>query len=124
MDEDGGQGQSDWTPKRIALSLCLFLVAGLFEIGGGYLMWIGMRNKVYPALSISAGALILIAYGVVPTFQPLDSFGRTFAVYGGFFIVLSYLWAIVVDGFTPDKGDIIGSIVAIAGVSIAWFWPR
>lgn len=113
-----------WTPSKIALSITLFLVAGLFEIGGGYLVWIGIRNKVLPRVTITLGALVLIAYGVIPTLQPLDSFGRTFAVYGGFFIVLSYVWAAIFDGFKPDAGDYIGSALAIVGVCIAWFWPR
>jgi drug/metabolite transporter superfamily protein YnfA len=43
---------------------------------------------------------------------------------GGVFIVLSYSWGYVVDGFMPDLGDIIGSVFALAGVALAWFWPR
>jgi drug/metabolite transporter superfamily protein YnfA len=114
----------EWNSSNIALSIGLFIIAGLFEIGGGYLMWIGLRDKVFPALCITFGAMVLVVYGIIPTFQPFGSFGRTFAVYGGFFIVLSYVWAAVVDGFRPDKGDIIGATIAIIGVCIAWFWPR
>lgn len=113
-----------WSPGNIVLSIALFLIAGLLEIGGGYLVWIGLRNKFYPAICIPLGSLVLIAYGIVPTFQPLDSFGRTFAVYGGFFIALSYMWAAIFDGFRPDMGDIVGGVVAVVGVCIAWFWPR
>lgn len=50
------------------------------------------------------GALVLIGYGFVPTAQPVDSFGRIYAVYGGFFIILSYLWGWAVDGDRPDTG--------------------
>lgn len=50
------------------------------------------------------GALVLVAYGFVPTAQPVDNFGRVFAVYGGFFIILSYLWGWALDGDRPDKG--------------------
>ena len=50
------------------------------------------------------GALVLISYGFVPTAQPVDNFGRVFAVYGGFFIILSYLWGWAVDGDRPDTG--------------------
>ena len=111
-------------PLQVFLSLCLFLIAGLFEIGGGYMVWIGIRNKNQPILFISLGFVALMAYGVIPTFQPLDSFGRTFAIYGGFFIVLSYCWAAIFDGMKPDLGDYIGSAIALIGVCVAWFWPR
>lgn len=113
------------TPLNIFFSLCLFIIAGILEVGGGYLVWVGMRNqKQPPALFISLGFIALMLYGVVPTFQPLDSFGRTFAVYGGFFIVLSYTWAMIFDGMKLDLGDYIGCSLALVGVCIAWFWPR
>jgi small multidrug resistance family-3 protein len=70
------------------------------------------------------GCLVLIAYGFAPTLQPMTSFGRIFAVYGGFFIVLSYLWGYVFDGMVLDMGDYIGAGISLAGVCIAWFWPR
>ena len=49
-----------------------------------------------------------MAYGVVPTLQPLEDFGRTYAVYGGVFIVFSYAFARIVDGFKLDVGDYVG----------------
>ena len=36
-------------------------------------------------------AVILILYGIVPTYQP-SHFGRVYAAYGGWFIILSILW--------------------------------
>jgi len=43
----------------------------------------------------------------------VDSFGRVYAVYGGFFIVLSYVWAYIFDNFKPDIGDYVGTSIAI-----------
>jgi small multidrug resistance family-3 protein len=120
---DGGHSVR-WKIPMILFSLTLFLIAGLFEIGGGYLVWIGIREKKNPYLFIPLGCLILVGYGFIPTLQPLDSFGRIFAVYGGFFIVLSYLWSYVFDNMKLDTGDYVGSAVALAGVCICWFWPR
>jgi small multidrug resistance family-3 protein len=114
----------EWKISVILFSLALFIIAGLFEIAGGYLVWIGIREKKNPYLFIPLGCLILIGYGFIPTFQPMDSFGRIFAVYGGFFIVLSYLWAYIFDNMKLDAGDYIGSAVALAGVCLCWFWPR
>ena len=59
-----------------------------------------------------------------PTLQPLSDFGRLYAVYGGIFIALSYMWGVRFDGLRMDRGDVIGSIVALLGVGIALFWPR
>jgi small multidrug resistance family-3 protein len=103
-------------------SLSYFLIAGLFEIGGGYLMWLWLREGKdlwYGVL----GALILVLYGIVPTWQPAH-FGRTYAAYGGIFIVLSLLWGWKVDNIAPDKFDIIGGFIALVGVLIIMYWPR
>ena len=71
----------------IARSLFLFVLAGLCEIGGGYLMWLWMRDGRGIWFAV-LGALVLILYGIIPTFQPAN-FGRVYAAYGGIFIVLS-----------------------------------
>jgi small multidrug resistance family-3 protein len=64
-------------------------------------------------------------YGFMPTWQPpAAGFGRVLAVYGGFFIALSYAWGWAVDGSRPETGDLVGAAVALTGVALAWFWPR
>jgi drug/metabolite transporter superfamily protein YnfA len=107
----------------IAKILGLFVVAGLAEIGGGWLVWEYMRDSK-PYWYAIVGSCILILYGFIPTFQPINQFGRLYAVYGGIFIAMSFAWSAVFDGFVPDKGDIIGSGVALAGVLLILFWPR
>mgnify|MGYP000598419820 CR=1 FL=1 len=105
------------------LSIFYFILAGIAEIGGGYLVWLYMRDDKSP-LYLLAGAIVLILYGVIPTFQPETSFGKVYAAYGGVFIALSILWGYYVDGITPDRYDIIGSIVSIIGVLIIMYYPR
>lgn len=112
-----------WTAGKIALSLFLFFVAGLAEIGGGWLVWQAIREHKGWYLAV-IGGIVLFLYGVIPTFQPIDNFGRVYAVYGGFFILLSYLWGWVVDKSRPDLGDWVGTGIAVAGVLVAFFWPR
>uniref|UniRef100_A0A7S1SWG8 Uncharacterized protein n=1 Tax=Tetraselmis chuii TaxID=63592 RepID=A0A7S1SWG8_9CHLO len=112
-----------WSVATVAVSLALFLAAALAEIGGGWLVWQAVREGK-PSWWALLGSLVLVLYGFIPTWQPVDEFGRTYAVYGGVFIVLSYLWGWLVDGMRMDAGDWIGSIVAVIGVAIAWFWPR
>lgn len=105
-------------------TIFLFLMAGIAEIGGGYMIWKGFRDKYKPYLLIPLGSLVLILYGFIPTFQPQNDFGRVYAVYGGFFIILSYIWGYIFDGIVLDTGDYVGSAIALVGVCICWFWPR
>lgn len=66
-----------------------------------------------------------MAYGLIPTLQPEGAtFSRVYAVYGGVFVIMSYGWGWLTDHDRPDVGDILGSCLALAGVSICWFWPR
>ncbi|GBF88324.1 hypothetical protein Rsub_01036 [Raphidocelis subcapitata] len=117
-------GVIPWTPATVAATLGIFLFAGLAEIGGGWLVWQGMR-KGRPWWWIVGGVAVLACYGFIPTLQPpAASFGRVYAVYGGVFIALSYAWGAVLDGDRPDAGDWAGGAVALAGVVLAWFWPR
>ena len=106
----------------IATSIFLFILAGLFEIGGGYLVWLWLREgkSLWVAL---AGAMVLILYGIVPTLQP-QSFGRVYAAYGGVFVVLSIIWGWKVDHVIPDRFDLIGGLICLVGVSVIMYWPR
>ncbi len=103
-------------------TVLLFLLAGLCEIGGGYLIWLWLREEK-PFWYGLAGGLILALYGGGATLQPAN-FARTYATYGGFFIVLSLLWAYKFDNFRPDKYDIIGASIALLGVCIIFYSPR
>ena len=107
----------------ILKSIAYFLLAGLFEIGGGYLIWQWLREGKGIGYAI-AGAVILILYGVVPTLQPDGNFGRIYAAYGGVFVVLSILWGWGIDHIAPDRFDIIGGMVSLVGVAIIMYWPR
>ena len=103
-------------------SVLYFVAAGLCEIGGGYLVWLWLRESkpVYYAI---IGAVVLVLYGVIPTLQPAN-FGRVYAAYGGVFVVLSILWGWLIDKIAPDRFDLIGGAVALAGVFIIMYWPR
>ena len=106
----------------IARSLFLFVLAGLCEIGGGYLMWLWMRDRRGIWFAV-LGALVLILYGIIPTFQPAN-FGRVYAVYGSIFIVVSILWGWQIDKVVPDRLDILGGVIALIGVTVIMFWAR
>ncbi len=52
------------------------------------------------------------------------SFGRVYAAYGGVFVVMSILWGWKVDNVMPDRFEIIGGLICLAGVSVIMYWPR
>ena len=103
-------------------SVVFFVLAGLCEIGGGYLVWQWWRSGA-PLFVGFLGGIVLFLYGIVPTYQPVH-FGRAYAAYGGWFVMLSLCWAWAVDGTAPDRYDAIGALVCLAGVVIIMYWPR
>jgi len=103
-----------------ARSIGLFIAAALAEIGGAYLVWLGIKEDK-GALFVALGALALAFYGVLAALQPSHEFGRVLAAYGGVFIVGSLLWGVVFDDFTPDRADIAGALVCLAGVGIIMY---
>lgn len=106
----------------IARSVLLFLLAGLLEIGGGYLFWLWLREGRAFFLG-AVGGLVLFLYGIVPTLQPAH-FGRVYAAYGGVFVVLSLLWGWWIDGRPPDRADLVGALLCVVGVALIMYWPR
>jgi small multidrug resistance family-3 protein len=108
--------------RLVVTSTSLFLLAGLLEVGGGYLVWRWWRAG--GAWWIGAlGGLGLLLYGVVPTYQPAH-FGRVYAAYGGWFVVLSLAWGWTVDRIRPDGPDLAGALLCLAGVVVIMYWPR
>lgn len=107
---------------NIFKSLAVFLLAGILEIGGGYLVWQWLKEGKPWWFGLSGGIIVAL-YGVVATWQTA-SFGRVYATYGGIFIVISLLWAWKIEAVKPDKYDIIGAAIALCGVFIIIYMPR
>jgi small multidrug resistance family-3 protein len=104
-------------------SLLLFVLAALAEIGGAWLIWQGVREH-RGLLFAGAGVVALGAYGFVATLQPDSHFGRILAAYGGIFVIGSLVWGTVVDRFRPDRFDLIGAGLCLAGVIVIMYAPR
>lgn len=108
--------------RDILYSLFFFILAGLCEIGGGYLVWLWLRENHSWTIG-ACGGLILFAYGVIPTFQP-SSFGRVYAAYGGIFVIMAIIWGLIIDKKIPDRYEIIGGFVVLLGALIIFYFPR
>jgi small multidrug resistance family-3 protein len=107
----------------ILRSVGLFVVAAVAEIGGAWLVWQGVREH-RGWIWIGGGVIALGLYGFVATLQPDASFGRILAAYGGVFVAGSLLWGMVVDGFRPDRWDVVGALVCLVGVALIMYAPR
>lgn len=107
--------------QTITQSVFLFIIAGLCEIGGGWLVWQFREARGW--MFGLAGGVALLLYGIIPTYQTAH-FGRVYAAYGGAFIALSLVWGWAVAGNRPDVPDVVGAVVAIAGMAIIMYWPR
>lgn len=100
----------------------LFLAAAICEIGGAYLIWQWQRTGK-PLWVALIGLAALFVYSVIQTTQSFG-FGRTFAAYGGIFILVALLWGWIVDKQVPDGWDWLGVGVCLMGVAIILAAPR
>lgn len=101
----------------------LFVLAAVAEIGGAWLVWQGVREQrdwIWAGL----GVIALGIYGFVATLQPDAHFGRILAAYGGVFVAGSLAWGMALDGFRPDRWDVIGALVCLAGVAVIMYASR
>nr|WP_222424964.1 YnfA family protein [Candidatus Nitrosocosmicus arcticus] len=103
-------------------SFGLFLVAAFLEIGGGYLVWQWLRVRKKISIGL-VGGFVLFLYGIIPTLQP-SNFGRVYAAYGGIFVVMAIVWGLIIDKKNPDRFEIIGGAVVLAGALIIFYAPR
>jgi small multidrug resistance family-3 protein len=107
----------------MARAAVLFICAGLAEIGGGYLVWLWLREDK-PYFCGIIGGIILFVYGIIPTMQSFPHFGRVYSAYGGVFIVLSLLWGWGIDRKTPDLYDWLGAAICLVGIYVILWSPR
>jgi len=107
----------------VTRSLLLFALAAVAEIGGAWLVWQGVREH-RGWVFVGAGVAALAAYGFVATLQPNAEFGRILAAYGGVFVVGSLAWGAALDGYRPDRFDLIGAGICVLGVAVIMYAPR
>ncbi|MEV7646239.1 YnfA family protein [Arthrobacter sp. NPDC089319] len=106
-----------------AKSAILFVLAAVAEIGGAWLVWQAVReDRAWWFAGL--GVMALGLYGFIAALQPDANFGRVLAAYGGVFIAGSLAWAMLLDGFQPDRWDYIGAGIALAGVAVIMYAPR
>jgi small multidrug resistance family-3 protein len=100
-----------------------FAAAAFFEIAGCFAFWAVVRNGA-SALWLAPGVVSLVAFGALLTQVDAAMAGRAFAAYGGVYVAASLIWLWAVEGFRPDRWDMMGGAVCVVGAAIVVFGPR
>jgi len=103
-------------------TLALFAVTALAEIVGCYLPYLWLRKRGSPLLLLPA-ALSLAAFAWLLSLHPTAA-GRTYAAYGGVYVATALVWMWLVEAQRPDRWDVTGAAVAVAGMAIIAFAPH
>lgn len=104
-------------------ALLWYVLAAISEIGGCFTFWMWLRLHRSP-LWIVPGMVSLILFATALTRVDAPAAGRTFAAYGGVYIVSSLVWLWAVEGLKPDRWDAIGAALCILGAAVILFGPR
>jgi small multidrug resistance family-3 protein len=106
----------------VVRTLALFVATAVAEIVGCYLPYLWLRKQQSVLLVVPA-ALSLSLFVWLLTLHPTSA-GRTYAAYGGVYVATALVWLWLVEGQRPDRWDLIGGAVALAGMAIIAFTPR
>jgi len=99
----------------------LFAVTALAEILGCWLPWLVLREGRSVWLLVpAAGALAAFVW--LLTLHP-QAAGRTYAAYGGVYVVVALLWLRVVEGVALTRWDAAGAALALAGMVLIVLQP-
>lgn len=104
-------------------TIVVFVAAAVAEIAGCFAFWAVVRDGA-PTTWLVPGLVALIAFAWLLTQADVAFAGRAYAVYGGIYIVASLVWFWGIERHPPDRWDIIGAAVAIAGALIILCAPR
>lgn len=100
-----------------------YIGAAIAEIAGCFAFWAWLRLGKSP-LWIAPGIVSLVIFAWLLTLVDAPAAGRTYATYGGVYIVASLGWLWAVEGLKPDRWDVIGAGVCLVGAAIILLGPR
>ncbi|KHL24455.1 membrane protein [Croceibacterium mercuriale] len=105
------------------MSVVVYLCAAVAEIAGCFAFWAWLRLDRSP-LWLMPGAASLCLFAWLLTLVDADQAGRAFAAYGGIYILSALVWMALVEGVRPDRWDMLGGTVCLAGAAIILWGPR
>jgi small multidrug resistance family-3 protein len=101
----------------------VYIGAAFAEIAGCFAFWAVFRLGK-PVFWLVPGLASLVVFACLLTLAEAAFAGRAYAAYGGVYIAASLLWLWAVEGARPDRWDMIGSVLCIAGAAIILLGPR
>ena len=105
------------------MTALIYLLAAGAEIAGCFAFWAWLRLDRSP-LWLVPGMGCLAVFAWLLTRVEADAAGRAYAAYGGVYIAASLLWLWLVEHRTPDRWDLIGAALCLAGAAVILFGPR
>jgi small multidrug resistance family-3 protein len=100
----------------------LFFITAVAEIVGCYLPWL-VLTQGRPVWWLLPAAASLAAFVWLLTLHP-SAAGRTYAAYGGVYVVVALIWLWRVDGVVPTRWDMVGGVICLVGMAIIALQPR
>jgi small multidrug resistance family-3 protein len=104
-------------------SFFVYVLAALAEIGGCFAVWAWLRLDKSP-LWLIPGAISLMAFAWLLTLVDSPAAGRAYAAYGGVYIAASVAWLWAIEGLRPDRWDMGGAALCLAGAAMILLGPR
>ena len=101
----------------------IYALAAAGEIAGCFSFWAWLKMGK-PFWLVLPGLASLAAFAWLLTLIPSDAAGRAYAAYGGIYIVASLVWLFAVEGRMPDRFDLGGAALSLAGTALILFGPR
>lgn len=105
------------------MTYALYIAAALAEIAGCFSFWAWWRLDRSP-LWLAPGLVSLILFAWLLALMQTDAAGRAYAAYGGIYIACSLAWLWLAEGVRPDRWDILGATICVAGASVILLAPR
>ncbi|QFT84324.1 hypothetical protein FIU88_04955 [Halomonas sp. THAF12] len=105
------------------LTLPVYVAAALAEIAGCFSVWAWWRQGA-SALWLLPGLASLVLFAWLLSLSSADQAGRAYAAYGGVYIVASLAWLWAVEHRLPDRWDLLGAALCLAGAGIILLAPR
>ncbi|MBA4795090.1 YnfA family protein [Phenylobacterium sp.] len=97
--------------------------AAVAEIAGCFAFWAWLRLG-RSVLWVLPGTASLILFAWLLTLIDASHAGRAYAAYGGVYIASALVWLWAVEGARPDRWDLIGAAICLAGAALILFGPR
>lgn len=101
----------------------IYLLAALAEIAGCFAFWAWLRLDRSP-FWLAPGIFALCIFAWLLTLVEAKHAGRTYAAYGGIYILSALGWLWIAEGVRPDRWDLIGVAICLIGASLILWGPR